>query len=106
MTEKGAEVRFKGQFCKVLMGEKLYSIGHKHGKLHKLNLEPIHSSCFGESESNKKSNETSLSLWHCRYGHLGHDNLKLLHEKSIVDSLNLNSKDQVDRNYEGWAMGK
>ena len=102
MTQKNVEVRFKGQFCKILIDEKLYSIGHKHGKLYKLNSEPIESSFFGETESNEKS----LSLWHCRYGHLGYDNLKLLHEKSMVDGLNLNSKDQVDRNCQGCAMGK
>ena len=78
MTQEGVEVRFKGQFCKVLIDEKPYSIGHKHGKLYKLNSEPIQSSYFGETESNEKS----LSLWHGRYGHLGYDNLKLLHEKS------------------------
>ena len=102
MTQKDVEVRFKGQFCKVLIDEKLYSIGHQHVNLYKLNSGPIQSSYFGETESN----EESLSLWHCRYGHLEYDNLKLLHEKSMVDGLNLNSKDQVDRNCQGCAMGK
>ena len=55
----------------------MYSFGQKHGKLYKLNLEPIHSSCFGETANDEKS----LPLWHCRYGHLGNDNLKLLYEK-------------------------
>ena len=55
MTQKDVEVRFKGQFCKILSDEKLYSIGHKHGKLYKLNSEPIESSFFGETESNEKS---------------------------------------------------
>ena len=102
MTQNGVEVRFIGQFCKVLTDEKLYSIWHKHGKLYKLNSEPIESSYFGETESNEKS----LSLWHFHYGHLGYDNLKLLHEKLMVDGLNLNSKDQVDRNCQGCAMGR
>ena len=102
MTEKGAEVHFKGQFCKVIIDGKLFSIGHKHGKLYKLNSEPMHTSCFGSTGDRG----SSLSLWHLRYGHLGYDNLKSLNSKSMVNGLILNSQDQFDRNCEGCAMGK
>ena len=60
MTENGAEIRFKDQFCKVLIGEELYSFGQNHGKLYKLSLQPTNSSSIGESEKNEKSNEKSL----------------------------------------------
>ena len=40
MTDKGTEVQFRGQSCKVMTDDKVYSIAHKHGKLCKLNSEP------------------------------------------------------------------
>ena len=36
MTEKGVIVQFKGKLCELIVKEKHYSIGHKHGKLFKL----------------------------------------------------------------------
>ena len=92
---RGAKIRFKDQFCKFLIGDKMYSFWQKHGILYKLDLEPIHSSCFGETSNDEKP------LWHCRYGDLGYDNLKLLYEKSMVNGMNVSSNDQVDRNCEG-----
>ena len=86
ITEKGAEVRFKGQSCKIMINEKVYSIGHKHGKLYKLISEPEESCCFGSTNEN----DASLSLWHYRYRHLGYDNVKLLYNKSMVHGMNLN----------------
>ncbi|XP_065052348.1 uncharacterized protein LOC135681697 [Rhopilema esculentum] len=52
MTEKGAEVQFKGQFCKITIDGKSYTIGNKYGKLYKLNLEPVQNSCFGSTVDN------------------------------------------------------
>ena len=39
-------------------------------KLYKLNSEPEASCCFGSIDVKN----TSLSMWHLRYGHLGYDN--------------------------------
>ena len=47
MTERGAEVQFKGQFCRVIIDGKSFTIGHKHGELCKLNSEPVHTSYLG-----------------------------------------------------------
>ena len=102
MTEKGAEVRFKGQSCKIMINDKVYSIGHKHGKLYKLNSEPEESCCFGSTNEN----DASLSLWHYRYGHLGYDNVKMLYNKSMVNGMNVNSQEEIDRKCEGCAYGK
>ena len=44
MAERGAEIQFKGQFCKVIIDDKSFAIAHKHGKLYKLNTEPVHTS--------------------------------------------------------------
>ena len=36
ITEKGAAVEFQGQACGITIDGKKYTIGHKHGKLYKL----------------------------------------------------------------------
>ena len=101
MTEKAVEVQFKGQSCKLVIDDKVYSIGHKHGKLYKLNVEPEHSCCFGSAD---ECND--LTLWHNRYGHLGYDNLKLLSDKSMVDGMDLKSKEKADQECKACAFGK
>ena len=47
-----------------------------------------------------------MNLWHYRLGHLGYDNVKLLYNKSMVDGLQLNPKQETDRACDGCAMGK
>ena len=101
MTEKGVEVQFKGQSCKIIINDEVYSIGHKHGKLYKLNLEPQHSCCYGSTDVNN-----DLQLWHNRYGHIGYDNLKLLYNKSMITGMNLRSKEAVNEDCEACAFGK
>ena len=102
ITDKGVDVQFKGQFCKIMLGDKMYNIGHKHGKLYKLNCLPQATCCFGSA----KDKDDSWLLWHLRYGHLGYDNIKLLCQKSMVRGLDLNVKDKFDRSCEGCTMGK
>ena len=101
ITDKDAEVQFKGQHCKIIINGNVYSIGHKHGKLYKLNVDPEQSCCFGSTVANDDN-----ALWHYRYGHLGYDNLKLLHNKSMVDGLSWKPNEQTDRKCEGCAYGK
>ena len=72
-----------------MINDNVYSIGHKHGKLYKLNSEPEASYCFGSTDV--KGN--SLSMWHLRFGHLGYDNLTLLDNKSLVGGLSLDQKE-------------
>ena len=101
-TEEGASVQFKGKLCELIVKEKHYSIGHKHGKLFKLNTEPPHKSCFGLCTSNV----SSIQMWHFRYGHLGYDNLRLLKNKSMVNGFEFNPEDVSNADCEGCAMGK
>ena len=69
-TEKGAAVEFKGKSCGITVNGKQYTIGHRHGKLYKLNtVTPEETCCIG-----KASKDESTELWHQRYGHLGYDN--------------------------------
>ena len=102
ITEKGVTVHFKGQFCELMINDKRYRIGHKHGKLYKLTCELIEESCFGSNTDDANS----LTLWHYRFGHLGFDTLKLMNEKSIVDGIKLNVKEEVSHDCEGCAKGK
>ena len=85
ISEKGAAVEFKGKSCKITIDDKSYTIGHKHGKLHKLNLIPKDETCH----LGKANSEKSLSLWHLRYGHLGYGNVKLLCNKAMVDGMTI-----------------
>ena len=62
MIEKGAEVQFKGQFCKVIINDKMYSIGHMQGKFYKLNSEPTESCCFGFLEKKIAPRHCSITL--------------------------------------------
>ena len=102
ITEKGAAVEFKGEACGITIDGKKYTIGHKHGKLYKLDtFIPDETCCIG-----KTINQEQLELWHQRYGHLGYDNLRLLNNKEMVNGLNIDTKEVVDRNCEGCAMGK
>ena len=104
MTEKGATAEFKSQSCKISIHGKTYSIGHKHGKLYKLNSVPEDQTCcLGTADSKADS----LSLQHLRYGHLGYDNVKLLNRKDMVGGMKISSTEEVDRySCEGCAMGK
>ena len=90
VTERGAEVQFKGQFCKIIINDKPFTIGHKHGKLYKLNSEPIHTSYLGSTVNEDKSQ----SIWHCRMGHLGSDNLKKLLKDELVDGMDCSMTDE------------
>ena len=75
-----------------MINDKVYSTGHKHGKLYKLNSEPEASCCFGSTDVK----DNSLSMWHLHFSHLGYDNLTLLDNKSLVVGLSLDQKDEFD----------
>eukprot|EP00794_Sanderia_malayensis_P011553 gene11553-biopygen9222 len=101
LTEKGVEVQFKGQSCKLVINYKVYNIGHKHGKLYKLNLEPENTCCYASTKATD-----DLSLWHNRFGHLGYDNLKMLSDKSMVDGMEHKGKTEMNKECESCAFGK
>ena len=104
MTEKGAQVEFIGQSCKIGINGKIYSIGRKHGKLYKLNCIPeSQDCCLGIADGNPDL----LWLWHNRYGHLGYDNILALKDKAMVNGMNIEIADGVDRkSCDGCALGK
>ena len=103
IIEKGAAVEFKSKSYKITIDDKSYTIGHKHGKLYKLNLIPKDETYY----LGKANSEESSFLFHLRYGHLGYDNFKLLNNKAMVDGMKINLKEEFSRNdCEGCALGK
>ena len=104
MTEKGAQVEFIGQSNKMSINDKIYSIGHKHGKLHKLSSIPQNKGCCIGIANAKQD---LLSLWHFRYGHLGYDNIFTSKGKAMVNEMNIQTTDTVNKtSCEGCALGK
>ena len=101
VTNKGAEVKFTGNSCILVNCSKQYLFGHKHGKLWKLNSSPEASCCL--SYTSKKD---SLFLWHLRYGHLNHSDVRKLKTENMVSGMKLNLKDRMDEHCEGCALGK
>ena len=103
MTEKGVEVQFKGQICKIIIDKKSFTIGHKHGKLYKLNSEPIHTSCLGSTVDNDRS----ISIWHCRLGQLGADNMKKSMKEELVDGMDCRITEEINEQVcQGCLIGK
>ena len=103
VTEKGATVEFKGHSCGIKINGKAYTIGHKHGKLYKLNTVPADEACCLGKVTNQQQ---PLDLWHQRFGHLGYDSLKQLNDKDLVNGLQINSDGACDNKCEGCALGK
>ena len=104
MTEKGAQVEFIGQSCKIGINGKSCSIGRKHGNLYKLNRIPESQDCCPGIADGKPD---LILLWHNRYGHLGYDSILALKDKAMVNGMNIAIADGVDRkSCEGCALGK
>ena len=97
--DQGITVQFKENSCIFYVNNKQYTVGHRHGKLFKLNCVPVETCCFGSTAS------VSLSTWHQRYGHFGYENVKLLNDRNLVDGMKLNSNSDV-KNCEGCILGK
>ena len=85
-TESGATVIFRGDLCTIVINDKSYEIGHKHGKLWKLNN--VETCC----SANSSQEVNSLSLWHLRLGHLNKSDVKTLHSEQLVDGIVIDSK--------------
>ena len=98
ILKKGAEVRFKGSSCFLIINGREYVLGHRHGKLFKLNCDPVETCCFSTAIE-------SPSVWHMRFGHLGYDNLRILYDKRMVAGMKLNTE-PIDKNCESCIMGK
>ena len=102
VTERGTAVKFNEKNCTIIIDGKVLSIGHRDGKLYRLNTEENNVACAYSMEGES----SNLQLWHYRYGHLGYNNLKHLKETSMVNGLQFSSKDKATSICEGCAKGK
>ena len=108
-TEMGATIIFQGSLCTIIINDKRYELGHKHGKLWKLNN--IATCCAAVSSSKPSAvgptslKKNSLTLWHLRYGHLNLKDVHTLYSEKLVDGIEIDSK-HVEEVCEGCAVGK
>ena len=101
-TESGAVIIFQGSLCTIIINEKKYELGHKHGKLWKLNNVATCCSVVTTPTEDK----STLSLWHQRFGHVNKKDVEKLHTENLVDGMNLVKVKITDDDCEGCAVGK
>ena len=98
MIKLGATVMFEGNKCKISRNSKLLAVGDIQGKLYKLRIGHEHVNIA------KDASNSSLHLWHCRFGHLGMNNVRKLLNGDLVKGMS-----DVNENIsfcEGCMMGK
>ena len=89
MTKLGAFVNFEGDQCRIIRSSKILATGKIQGRLYKLNTIPTESV---NTVSKEPNTESSLELWHYRFGHLGMDNVKKLKHDNLVDGMQIQLK--------------
>ena len=99
MARLGASVTFEGDECKITRNSKLLAVGETRGKLYALKV--IHE----KEDVNIAKEESNLNLWHCRFGHLGMENISKLIDGNMVDGMKT-TKDNVTETCESCVMGK
>ena len=83
ITDKDISVSFNKNVCEITIDGKKVIIGHKYGKLFKLDVLLNYNLCqLGKSN-------TETELWHKRYIHLGFENLKMVKSKNMVNGMNV-----------------
>ena len=102
-TESGAVIIFQGSLCTIIINDKKYELGHKHGKLWKLNN--VATCCSVVSTPTDRQTNT-LSLWHQRFGHVNKKHVEKLHSENLVEGMKLVNLKKADTDCEGCALGK
>ena len=85
MSKLGATVVFKEDECRISKDSRLIGIGTMHGKLYMLKV-------ISEEYVNVMKNNPNMELWHCRFGHLGMNNISKLLDENMVEGMS-NVKD-------------
>ena len=99
MTNRGATVEFQANKCAISRNSKVLGIGEMTGKLYFLKT-------HSHENANTAGNISNMDLWHCRYGHLGADNLAKLSNCDMVDGLDRIAKNAKKSICEGCVKGK
>ena len=103
LTESGAIIIFQGSSCTIIINDKKYELGHKHGKLWKLNNV---ATCCSAVTTPAENGTNTLSLWHQRFGHVNVKDVEKLHTEKLVEGMKMVKLKQLDNNCEGCAVGK
>ena len=99
MTRLGASVEFQGDECLISRNGKLLAKGEICGKLFVLKT-------IGDEQVNVAKKTSQGELWHCRFGHLGYDNISKLAKGNMVKGMNNFQEDEIKSVCESCIMGK
>ena len=99
MSKLGATVVFEGDECKISKDSRLVGIGTMQGKLYVLKA-------VSEEYVNVAKNNPNMELWHCRFGHLGMDNISKLINENMVEGMSSTKDGDVSDVCEACVMGK
>ena len=103
LTKLGAEVTFSDQTATLRVHGRTFVFGGRFGKLYELTCEVFPSTCnFGAVD------ETSLTTWHLRFGHLNKQDVQKLVSKNLVEGMSIigPKSASVPENCDGCVLGK
>ena len=99
LTEKGAEIVYSKNSCKIVVNQRPVAVGYKEAGLFWIDNSASSLNTVGKSAS------TSLDIWHQRMGHISHNTLKS-HGPSALAGMDLDSSTTVIPVCRGCELGK
>lgn len=100
MVKRGATVTFKENRCEISRNSKILAEGEVQGKLYVLKIMKEHVNVA------KQQPNADRYIWHCRFGHLGMNNVNKLIDEGMVSGMDSVSKTNEDRFCEACTKGK
>ena len=100
MVRRGATVTFKDDKCEISRDSKILAMGEIQGKLYTLKIVKEHVNIA------KQQPDADKYLWHCRFGHLGMNNVNKLIEGNMVNGMDGVSDKSENQFCEACAKGK
>ena len=100
MVRRGATVTFKDDKCEISRNSKILAMAEIQGKLYALKIAKEHVNIA------KQQPETDQYLWHCRFGHLGMNNVNKLIEENMVNGMGGVSNKNDNQFCEACTKGK
>ena len=100
MANHGATVTFKENRCEISRNSKILAMGEIEGKLYILKTVREHVNVA------KEQPDTDRYLWHCRFGHLGMDNVNKRIEGNMASRMDGVSNTSKNNFCEACAKGK
>ena len=101
ITEKGFEVKFKDNECKISNADKVIAIAKSEKNVYKLKLHEPEKATPVFS----KTKESNIDIWHRRLGHREYDAIKKL-EHGLATGIKLKNSDDENKKCECCIKGK